>query len=39
MTTDEIDCSEEGGTEPAIAMLPRLVRWPSTFTGLADRPR
>jgi hypothetical protein len=25
MTTDEIDCSEEGGTEPAIALLPRLA--------------
>ena len=24
-TTDEIECSEEGGTEPAIAMLRRLA--------------
>lgn len=25
MTTDEIECSEEGGTEPAIALLQRLA--------------
>ncbi len=25
MTTDEIECIEEGGTEPAIALLRRLA--------------
>jgi transcriptional regulator with XRE-family HTH domain len=25
MTTDEIECIEEGGTEPTVALLPRLA--------------
>ena len=37
ITADEIECIEEASTEPAIALLRRLVRWPRTFTGMVMR--
>jgi hypothetical protein len=48
MTTDEIECIEEGGTEPTVALLRRLAaarrrraphRWPRPRLRLVRNPR
>ena len=39
MTVDEIECIEEGGTEPTIALLRRLAAWTRRVPDRRTRPR